>query len=59
MSDYSPRNILITGGAGFIGSNFIYHILKDNVNIVNIDCMSYCSTDMSEETVNRWIKIYI
>jgi dTDP-glucose 4,6-dehydratase len=56
MSDYSPNNILITGGAGFIGSNFIYHILKDNVNVVNIDCMSYCSTDMREETVNRWIK---
>jgi UDP-glucose 4,6-dehydratase len=56
MSDYSPKNILITGGAGFIGSNFIYHILKDNVNIVNIDCMSYCSTDMNEETVNNWIK---
>jgi len=37
------KNILITGGAGFIGSNFIKSILKerDDVNIVNIDKLTY------------------
>ncbi len=37
------KNILVTGGAGFIGSNFINYILKNrnDVNIVNIDKLTY------------------
>ena len=37
------KNILITGGAGFIGSNFINYILdkRDDYNIVNIDKLTY------------------
>ena len=36
-------NILITGGAGFIGSNFIIHLLQKypNYNIVNLDILTY------------------
>ncbi|MGH9340469.1 MAG: dTDP-glucose 4,6-dehydratase [Acidobacteriota bacterium] len=35
--------LLITGGAGFIGSNFIQHILKErgDVQVVNLDLLSY------------------
>tara|TARA_Y100000310_G_scaffold341586_1_gene441218 strand:+ start:1649 stop:2629 length:981 start_codon:yes stop_codon:yes gene_type:complete len=38
------NNILITGGCGFIGSNFIYYILKkyDDVKIINLDKLTYC-----------------
>ncbi len=37
------KTILITGGAGFIGSNFINHILKehDDYRIINIDKLTY------------------
>lgn len=36
------NNILITGGAGFIGSNFIRLLLGEtNYNIVNIDALSF------------------
>ena len=36
--------LLITGGAGFIGSNFIHHILGKypNYKIINIDKLTYC-----------------
>lgn len=36
--------LLITGGAGFIGSNFIRHILKKypNYTIINFDKLTYC-----------------
>ncbi|WP_299548858.1 dTDP-glucose 4,6-dehydratase [Seonamhaeicola sp.] len=39
-------NILITGGAGFIGSNFIVYLLKQNphVSIVNVDKLTYAGT---------------
>ena len=39
----SNNNILITGGAGFIGSNFINYYLEkyNNVNIVNLDKLTY------------------
>jgi dTDP-glucose 4,6-dehydratase len=37
------KNILVTGGAGFIGSNYINHILteKDDYNILNLDNLTY------------------
>lgn len=37
------KKILVTGGAGFIGSNFINYILneRDDVEIVNLDKLTY------------------
>ncbi len=37
------HNILVTGGAGFIGSNFIRFILEQNknVHVVNLDALTY------------------
>lgn len=36
-------NLLVTGGAGFIGSNFIHYMLKKHPedNIVNLDLLTY------------------
>jgi dTDP-glucose 4,6-dehydratase len=36
--------ILVTGGAGFIGSNFIHYILNkyQNYKIINLDKLTYC-----------------
>ena len=40
-------NLLITGGCGFIGSNFINYILnhQDNIKIYNVDCLNYCANE--------------
>ncbi len=37
-------DILVTGGAGFIGSNFIHYILNKypDYNIINLDSLTYC-----------------
>ena len=36
-------NILVTGGAGFIGSNFIHYLLKtyEDINVLNYDKLTY------------------
>ena len=39
------KRILITGGSGFIGTNFINLISKKNYIIFNIDKLSYISTE--------------
>jgi dTDP-glucose 4,6-dehydratase len=38
-----PRRLLVTGGAGFIGSNFIKYMLgkHDDIEVVNLDKLTY------------------
>jgi UDP-glucose 4,6-dehydratase len=42
---FSPVNLLVTGGCGFIGSNFInyYKQKYPHVKIINFDKLDYCS----------------
>jgi len=37
------RTLLVTGGAGFIGSNFIHHVLGEHndIRVVNLDKLTY------------------
>lgn len=43
------EKLLITGGSGFIGSNFINYILKntDDIEIINYDCLTYASSSLN------------
>lgn len=43
---YQPHKVLITGGAGFIGSNFIRHLLAADpaVIIYNLDVLTYAGS---------------
>jgi len=38
-----PRRILVTGGCGFIGSNFVLHMIRSRpeVEVVNLDKLTY------------------
>ena len=38
------KNILICGGSGFIGSNFIKSLIKDNCKIINLDLLTYAAS---------------
>ena len=37
------QKIIVTGGLGFIGSNLIELLLKNNYYVINIDKVSYSS----------------
>jgi dTDP-glucose 4,6-dehydratase len=48
------RNVLITGGNGFIGSNFINYVVNkySNVNFYNYDCNYYSSSKKNTMKLN-------
>jgi len=47
-------NLLVTGGCGFIGSNFINYIhKKKKYNIINLDALYYCA---NKNNINKEIR---
>ncbi len=50
--NHRAKNILVTGGAGFIGSNFIRYLLMNdpNVLIINLDALTYAG---SQDNLNN------
>jgi dTDP-glucose 4,6-dehydratase len=57
------KNMLVTGGCGFIGTNFIRHLLKDSDfkgRIINVDKLTYAGNpenliDIEENFPGRYI----
>jgi dTDP-glucose 4,6-dehydratase len=43
MTEFSPTHIVVTGGAGFIGSNFVRWVLENDaaVTVTNFDLLTY------------------
>ena len=55
-----PKTLLVTGGAGFIGTNFVRHFLTERPNwrIVNLDALTYAGNlanfqDLAPDTAAR------
>jgi len=48
-------NLLITGGAGFIGSNLIHHVIDrpEVAKLVNLDCLTYAGHLANLEKASR------
>lgn len=46
MTSYQPRSMLVTGGAGFIGCNFIHYMLthEPTIRIINLDKLTYAGS---------------
>ena len=60
------KTILVTGGAGFIGSNFVKHMLEKypEYKIINIDALTYAGNlenlkDIDDNTNYEFIKVDI
>jgi dTDP-glucose 4,6-dehydratase len=57
------KNVLVTGGAGFIGSNFIHYLLKveTDVHVINLDALTYAGSlenlkDVSEHPAYSFVQ---
>ena len=48
------RNIIVFGGAGFIGSNFIRKLVNKDFFFINVDALTYAS---SKKNLNDLKKI--
>lgn len=62
MSEYRPNSILVTGGAGFIGANFVHHLLSQHPDwrVTVLDALTYAGNrenlgNLSEKEGFRFI----
>jgi len=60
---FAPRRLLVTGGAGFIGSNFVHYVLRvgGDVAVVNLDALTYAGNlanlaDVESDPRHRFVK---
>ena len=55
----APNNLLVTGGCGFIGSNFIKYFLSNNKdsNVFNLDKMTYCASEKNLSSLSGDIRL--
>lgn len=60
---FNPTSLLVTGGAGFIGSNFIHSFMSRNpgCKVTNLDCLTYAGnlknlTSVEKNQDYRFIK---
>jgi dTDP-glucose 4,6-dehydratase len=57
------QTLLITGGCGFIGSNFVHYVLESDphIRVVNFDCLTYAGNpanlaDLEKHANYRFVK---
>ena len=57
------KNVLVTGGAGFIGSNFVRYLLKaePELRVINLDALTYAGSlenlkDLPDESRHTFIQ---
>lgn len=52
---YTPRNVLVTGGAGFIGSHVVVRLVSEypEYKVVVLDKLDYCASMRNLERVRE------
>lgn len=53
------KNILVTGGAGFIGTNFVYYMAAKGYNIVVLDKLTYAGGKDNIEQLGNKVKLIV
>ena len=53
MSLDNIKNILVTGGAGFIGSTVVKNLVSKGKNVLNIDCLTYAGNLDSIKNIEK------
>ena len=53
LNEKNKANILITGGAGFIGSYIVKLFLKKNFSVINIDKLTYASNRKNLKDIEK------
>ena len=50
---HTPQNVLVTGGAGFIGANYVAFLLEsdNSINVVTLDSLTYAGSLSNLESV--------
>jgi len=63
MTEFIPKNILVTGGAGFIGCNYVRYMLAHDpdVQIINLDKLTYAGSldnlkDLPDESRHSFVQ---
>lgn len=59
-----PRRIVVTGGAGFIGSHLVKRLLADGHTVLNLDALTYAGNlaslaDCMDHPVHEFVKLDI
>jgi dTDP-glucose 4,6-dehydratase len=55
----APLTLIVTGGAGFIGSALVRHLIRDTPHrVVNVDCLTYAGNPASLSEVRASSRYY-
>ena len=47
------KNIIVTGGSGFIGSNLVNYLIKKRYFVINLDKLTYASNKYDNKIRNK------
>ena len=49
------KNIIVTGGSGFIGTNLVNYLINKNFFVINLDKLTYSSNKYEEKNKKKKI----